>query len=115
MAHHVADEDPYTGIREFYNFEKVAAHAHRGLVKVVETCRALFLGSMMWEARIAVRQHGLLKFPRHFQILFKGLILFAQFSCERGEFFFGSLLLSNVARETKSADDVSAGISQRQL
>ncbi len=36
MAHHVANEDPYTGIREFLDSEKVAAHTHRGLVKVVE-------------------------------------------------------------------------------
>jgi len=47
----------------------------------------------MWEARIAMRQHRLLKFPGHFQILLKGFILFAQFSCEGGEFFFSSLLL----------------------
>src|ERR1700751_543652 len=85
------------------------------MVKVVEAYCALFLGSMMWEARIAVRQHCLLKFPGHFQILFKGFILFAQFSCEHGEFFFSSLLLRDVARETKGAEDVSVGISQRQL
>ena len=82
---------------------------------MVEAYGALFLGSMMWEMRIAVRQHCLLKFPGHFQILLKGFILFAQFSCERGEFSFSSLLLRDVARETKGPDDVSVGISQRQL
>jgi hypothetical protein len=53
-----------------------------GLVKVVEAYCDLFLGSMMREVRIAVRQHCLLKFPGHFQILLKGFILFAQFFCQ---------------------------------
>src|SRR6202045_2613487 len=70
---------------------------------------------MIWEMRIAVRQHCLLKLPGHIQILLKGFILFAQFSCERGEFSFSPLLLRDVARETKGPDDMSVGISQRQL
>src|ERR1700676_3586106 len=70
---------------------------------------------MMWEARIAVRKHCLLKFPGHFPVLLKGFILFAQFSCQRCEFCFSSLLLRDVAREAKGPDDVSVGISQRQL
>src|SRR4029077_2545799 len=64
---------------------------------------------MMREMRIAVRQHCLLKFSSHFQILLKGFILFAQFSHERFKFFFSSLLIRDVAREIKGADALCVG------
>src|SRR5215471_16909154 len=82
---------------------------------MVEMHSAFFGGSVMRETRITVGQHCLLKFPGHCQVLLEGLILRAQFPCERGEFFFSLLLPRNVTREPKGADDLSVGISQRKL
>ena len=69
----------------------------------------------MREAGVSPWQHGLLKFPGHLQVLLKVLILCAQLSRQRGEFFFRALFLCNVAREAEGTDDVSVRIPQGQL
>jgi hypothetical protein len=120
MAHDIADEDAGFGVGERADIKEIAADSAGGEIAVAKAKGALVGRNVGREAGILLRDHGLLNFAGHAEVLFHLLVFDAKFFLALGEFeigffqaFFGAAFFGDVPEDALEADDAALGIDER--